>query len=173
VPSEPGVFTFSTPAHPFGVVAPISSATQSVQWKFDGFTCVWEHRTYAGAASEKHRIGLCFYGSKGILHLGWSDGSTFYPANDKKPVIHEDAKPHQPGGQNIPELWANFIECVRTRGKPICDIEIGHRSTSMALLGMIAYRTGRLIQWDGARERIVGAIRRQPGCFAGSIGRRL
>jgi hypothetical protein len=50
----------------------------------------------------------------------------------------------------------NFLECVRSRNKPIADIEMGHRSTTTALLGNIAYRTGHRIEWDGARERIVG-----------------
>jgi hypothetical protein len=50
----------------------------------------------------------------------------------------------------------NFIDCVRSRNTPIADIETGHRSTSTALLGNIAYRTGRRIEWDGAKERIVG-----------------
>jgi hypothetical protein len=36
------------------------------------------------------------------------------------------------------------------------DIEIGHRSTTTALLGNIAYRTGHPIEWDVARERILG-----------------
>lgn len=130
--------------------------TQSVQWQFETFTCVWEHRTYAGKGGEKHDIGVYFYGTKGVLHLGWSDGWTFYPVDSKEPTLHEDAKLHVPGGHNIPELWANFIDCVKTGRRPICDIEVGHRSTSMALLGMIAYKVGHTIEWDGEKEQIVG-----------------
>ena len=37
----------------------------------------------------------------------------------------------------------------------MCDIEIGHRSTSMALLGMLSYKLGRSVQWDGEKELIV------------------
>src|SRR2546430_13017531 len=37
--------------------------------------------------------------------------------------------------------WANFLECVKTRQKPISDIEIGHRSTTTALLGNVALRS--------------------------------
>ena len=50
----------------------------------------------------------------------------------------------------------NFIDCVRSRSTPAADIETGHRSTTTALLGNIAYRTGSRIEWDGVRERIVG-----------------
>ena len=50
----------------------------------------------------------------------------------------------------------NFIECVRTRNKPAADVETGHRSTIVAHLGNIAFRTGRKIHWDFAKEEIVG-----------------
>ena len=49
----------------------------------------------------------------------------------------------------------NFIECVRSRKKPAADVEIGHRTTIVAHLGNIAYRTGRKIRWDAAKEQIV------------------
>ena len=49
----------------------------------------------------------------------------------------------------------DFIECVRTRRKPVADLEIGHRSTVIGHLGNIAYRTGRKIRWDAVREEII------------------
>lgn len=49
----------------------------------------------------------------------------------------------------------NFIECVRSRKKPSADVEIGHRSSIVSHLGNIAYRTGRKIRWDAAKEQIV------------------
>jgi predicted dehydrogenase len=130
--------------------------TQSVQWQFDDVTAVWEHHRYAGNLQEKHRIGIYFFGSKGVFHMGWGDGWTFYPSAKGEPTIHEDATLHKPGGQNVPELWANFIECVDTGKKPICDVEWGHRSTAIALLGMVSQKVGRSIAWDGAKEEIIG-----------------
>ncbi|HSB13385.1 MAG TPA: hypothetical protein VLE22_02935, partial [Bryobacteraceae bacterium] len=44
--------------------------------------------------------------------------------------------------------WANFLECVKTRQKPISDIETGHRSTATCLLGNVALRSGLRIDWD-------------------------
>ncbi|RYD88820.1 MAG: gfo/Idh/MocA family oxidoreductase, partial [Sphingobacteriales bacterium] len=35
-------------------------------------------------------------------------------------------------------------------------IEIGHRSTNMALLGMLSYKLGRSVEWDGEKEVIKG-----------------
>jgi hypothetical protein len=36
------------------------------------------------------------------------------------------------------------------------DIEIGHRSTSTAILGNLAYRSGASVKWNGGTERIDG-----------------
>ncbi len=130
--------------------------TQLASFEFEGFTAVWEHRQYAGNAAEKANLGCYFYGTGGTLHLGWQDGWTFYPVNKDKPTLHEDARLNQPDGQNIRELWADFLESVRTGKRPVCDIEIGHRSTSMSLLGMLSLKLGRSVRWDGDKEVIVG-----------------
>jgi len=129
--------------------------TQIATFQFDDFAVSWEHRLYAGNAAEKHNVGCYFYGTEGTLHLGWQDGWTFYPASASKPTLHEDAKLNQPDGQNIAELWADFIESIEKRKRPVCDIELGHRSTTMSLLGMLALKIGRSVTWDGQKETIV------------------
>jgi len=88
--------------------------------------------------------------------MGWQDGWTFYPVDKKKPVFHEDPKLNKPDDQNIRELWADFLEAIKSHRRPACDIEIGHRSTNMSLLGMLALKIGRSVQWDGEKETIVG-----------------
>jgi predicted dehydrogenase len=50
----------------------------------------------------------------------------------------------------------NFLDCVRSREKPICDVEIGHRSATVCHLGNIVARLGRPIRWDPAAERMIG-----------------
>jgi hypothetical protein len=50
----------------------------------------------------------------------------------------------------------NFLECLRTRARPIADVEIGHRTSTVCHLSAIAERLGRPIRWDPAREEIVG-----------------
>jgi predicted dehydrogenase len=140
--------------------------TQVVAYEFDSFTCTWEHRFYAGNPAEKHSIGCYFYGTKGTLHLGWQDGWTFYPPSDEHDdhnksgetaqILHEEPKTHTRDAHNIPELWADFLDAIKTRRKPICDIEIGHRSTNMSLLGMLSLKLGRSIKWDGVKEAVIG-----------------
>jgi len=130
--------------------------TQVVNFEFESFTAVWEHRKFAANNAEKHHVGCYFYGTEGTLHLGWRDGWTFYPSNASKPTIHEEPTLHDPDQQNIRELWADFLACIESGERPVCDIEIGHRSTNMSLLGMLSMKLGRSVRWDGRREVIVG-----------------
>jgi Oxidoreductase family, C-terminal alpha/beta domain len=53
----------------------------------------------------------------------------------------------------------NFIDCVRSREKPICDANIGHRSGTVCHIGNIAIRTGESLRRDPKAERFVGADR--------------
>jgi hypothetical protein len=50
----------------------------------------------------------------------------------------------------------NFLDCVKSRQAPICDVETGHRSATMCHLGAISMRTGRKLTWDSKQERFVG-----------------
>ena len=129
--------------------------TQVVQFKFDAFTVEWEHRLYAANNAEKHNVGCYFYGTEGTLHLGWQDGWTFYPAGEGQ-VIHVGPQLNKPDDQNINGLWDDFLKCIETGGRPVCDIELGHRSTTMSLLGMLSLKLGRSVQWDGEKQIVVG-----------------
>jgi len=130
---------------------------QVAVYTFESFTATWEHRRFAGNNAEKgENVGCYFYGTEGTLHVAWREGLTFYPTNPRKPVLRRKASLHDPDDQNIKELWADFIDSIRNKRKPVCDIEEIHRSTSMSLLGMLSYKLGRSIQWDGVKERVVG-----------------
>jgi predicted dehydrogenase len=50
----------------------------------------------------------------------------------------------------------NFFDCVRSRQKPVADVEIGHRSITACHLGVIAYKVGRQVHWNAQEERIIG-----------------
>lgn len=129
--------------------------TQLAIFQFEDFTLQWEHKLFAKNENEEHNIGCYFYGTKGTLHLGWLDGWSFYPKNKKGEIIHQKPTLNAPDHQNIKELWADFIRAIEKNNLPVCDIEKGHLATNISHLGMIAYKVGRSIQWDGAQEKIV------------------
>jgi predicted dehydrogenase len=122
---------------------------QIATYQFDDFTAHWEHRRFAGKGPEQTSIGCYFFGTNGTFHMGWRDGWTFYPADEKKSIIHEDSQLQEPDGHNIRLLWADFLQAIETGSKPVAGIEIGHQATTLSLLGMLSLKLGRSIQWDG------------------------
>jgi predicted dehydrogenase len=129
---------------------------QVATFEFEQFTAVWEHRKFADNNNEKHKIGAYFYGENGVLHIGWKDGWTFYPTNPKAAGAHGDAQLQEPDGHNIALLWADLIEAIDKKRKPVAHIEIGHRSSCLPMLGMLSWKAGRSVKWDAEKEAIIG-----------------
>jgi predicted dehydrogenase len=129
---------------------------QVAVFEFENYSATWEHRQFAGNNAEKgESVGCYFYGTEGTFHMGWKNGWVFYPANNREPV-RQAPKLNPPDDQNIKELWADFLDAIKTGRKPVSDIEEVHRSTNMSLLGMLSLKLGRSVQWDGAQELCVG-----------------
>ena len=49
----------------------------------------------------------------------------------------------------------NWIDCIRTRRRPVADVEIGARSSQVCQLGNIGYQLRRMLRWDPRREEFV------------------
>lgn len=129
--------------------------TQYVLYEFEDFSLHWEHKLCAKNANENHNVGCYFYGTEGTLHLGWRDGWTFYPNKKSQSKIEVKAQLNAPDDQNIKALWMNFINAIETSSRPICDIEDGHLASNISLLGMLSYKLGRSIEWDGEKEQVL------------------
>jgi predicted dehydrogenase len=52
--------------------------------------------------------------------------------------------------------YVDWLDAIRKRSKPICDIETGCRSVTVCHLGNIAYKLGRPLKWDPEEEVFVG-----------------
>ena len=128
-------------------------------FQYPGFICTYENRVANGAPLLNGKTnGITFHGTDGTLFVD-RQGLEIFPETRKSgetTVDRTQALTVENSNQHHLDHMKNFIDCVRSRSTPVADIEIGHRSTTTALLGNIAYRTGRRIEWDGARERIVG-----------------
>ena len=69
-----------------------------------------------------------------------------------KPQI--EARKHRGGSTADTAPHArNFLDCVKSRDRCSCDIEIGHRSTSATLLANIALKCHSVLDWDAQAER--------------------
>lgn len=49
----------------------------------------------------------------------------------------------------------NWIDCIRTRQRPVADVEIGHRSISVCHLVNIARAVGQPLRWDPKQEEFL------------------
>lgn len=50
----------------------------------------------------------------------------------------------------------NWLDCIVSRERCICDVEIGHRSVSICHMGNISMKLGRALKWDPAEEQFLG-----------------
>ena len=121
--------------------------TQEVVYDYPGFTMTYSYRGANEYPLDGHEYGMQFHGTKGTLFVD-RGGFKVTPEEDAIPAVEGGGSP-----QNEPH-WRNFLDCVKSRQRPICDIEIAHRTTTACHLGNIAYLTGRRLQWDREKERI-------------------
>lgn len=49
----------------------------------------------------------------------------------------------------------NFLDCIKSRATPNCDVEEGHKSTVFAHLGNMALASEARIKWDAKGERVI------------------
>jgi predicted dehydrogenase len=80
--------------------------------------------------------GIQFHGTKGTLYVDGSDVSDT----------------SQQPGRHV----RNFLDCVKSRQRPLADVETGQAANTVCRLGNLAYRVGRRIEWDAVREVAVG-----------------
>ncbi len=48
--------------------------------------------------------------------------------------------------------YKDFLDAMRKRSKPICDVEVGHRTASVCNIGNIAYQLKRPLAWNPRKE---------------------
>jgi len=60
-------------------------------------------------------------------------------------------------GADATELHGqNFVKFLRSRQDPFPNAEVGHKATATCLLGMIAWKTGKKLRWDGMKQDFIG-----------------
>jgi predicted dehydrogenase len=91
--------------------------------------------------------GLTFVGTKGEIHVVRQKIETT-PAELATRTIGDNEK-HVYRSENH---YKDFLDAIRKRSKPICDVEIGHRTATVCNIGNIAYQLNRPLQWDPVKE---------------------
>lgn len=49
--------------------------------------------------------------------------------------------------------YQDFVDAIKSRSKPICDVEVGHRSATVCNIANIAYQLNRPLKWDPVKEK--------------------
>jgi predicted dehydrogenase len=71
---------------------------------------------------------------------------------EKKPSREGPKKIEMPKYQGSGGIFGDFLHCVRTRQKPIRDVEISHRTSTICQLANIAYELERPLKWNPDKE---------------------
>lgn len=95
--------------------------------------------------------GVKFTGTEGALEVNRGYFRTWPENLAKMPVLPQDTTLWRASGHR-----QDWLECIRTRRRPVTDAEIGCRSTTVCHLGNLAYWLNRPLKWDAAKEKFVG-----------------
>lgn len=119
---------------------------------------------YRANGPDDRPNGLAFYGTNGTLladRLGFEIMPELQPgrkataADRGSPELFRMVREEGTSPDSTRLHVENFLECVRSRKRPVADVELGHQATNVAHLANIAYKTGRKLRWDGERERFI------------------
>jgi predicted dehydrogenase len=138
-----------------GPVSVVGTAKYDAQKRFE--VPEWCEVTYEYANGTKL---ICGQSQRGGTTFEGKDGTIFVtrdaleakpgelatePLTDSDVHLYESKDHH-----------SNWLDCIRSRKLPICDVAIGHRSATVCHLGNIAIRSQKTVHWDPAKEQMVG-----------------
>jgi len=101
--------------------------------------------------SPASKNGTTFIGEKGSIYVTRGNIESNPESILEEPLKETDV--HLYESKNHHQNW---LDCIKSRKLPICDVAIGHRSATVCHLGNISIRTQKKIKWDPTREEIVG-----------------
>ncbi|MCC6394837.1 MAG: hypothetical protein IT167_29865, partial [Bryobacterales bacterium] len=97
------------------------------------------------------QYGAVYHGDKGRLTVTLGDGA----GTATEPKAQDYTAPWD--GVKVfrsPGHIENFLDCVKSREKPVMHMEAGHRVATLCILGNIAFQLRRKLEWDAVNERV-------------------
>jgi predicted dehydrogenase len=95
--------------------------------------------------------GVLFTGEKGKVEVNRGYFKSYPDEIGQEPLGPADIRLYASNNH-----MGDFLQCMKTRQRPICDVEIGCRSVSVCHLGNIAFWINRPLKWDPVKEEIIG-----------------
>jgi predicted dehydrogenase len=144
------------------------SDTQTATFDYDDLRVVWTHRTWGDAPDPKYPWGATLYGDKGTLKASVMSYD-FVPQGGGE-AIHRDVTyeleqfPEDKTEKDLEKHVApairghmkDLLACMKSRGRPVADIEEGYISTTACILANLSMKLGRSLQWDHVKGVVVG-----------------
>ncbi|MBI4605974.1 MAG: Gfo/Idh/MocA family oxidoreductase [Planctomycetes bacterium] len=95
--------------------------------------------------------GVNFVGTEGEVTVDRGRSSSKPEKVLEEPPGEKDVRLYEsPGHQR------DWVNCIRSRKRPICDVEVGARSVTVCHLGNLAYWNRRRLRWDPKEWRFLG-----------------
>ncbi|MHC1765744.1 MAG: Gfo/Idh/MocA family protein [Verrucomicrobiia bacterium] len=156
--------------------------TQDTIIEYPEFNVVSQYREATAGRTGQGMGAVVFYGTRGLMPVGRT-GFELMPDRKVNPMNamasilggHPAGGPQKsadPGGTN--QFWAtpvkdatgdgasdyvrharNFLDCIKSREQPICELASSHEVATVCHLANISLRTGRKIVWNASEEKVV------------------
>ena len=125
--------------------------TMHVEYHYQDTTVEW-WQDNAQSWEDGQGYGTKFYGSEADLFVN-RGGYIIHPKNGN--TIDEQLAPNDVRLYDSRDHREDFLDCMYSRKRPICDVAIGHRATALSHLGNIAFRLRRPIYYHTDEERFL------------------
>lgn len=98
----------------------------------------------------KNVNGVAFIGTEGKVFVNRG-----YLASDPEGIIKQPIGEKDVHLYKSPGHQRDWLNCIRSRKRPICDVEVGARSVTVCHLGNLAYWNHRKLKWDPTKWQFV------------------
>ena len=134
--------------------------TQDCVFDFGDTVATWEHRHYGRPIVDGQWWGLELHGTEGLVRINLDEWQFLphgkgAPKSGKAVVAPEIDKDANVAPANRIHM-KDWLAAIVSGDKPVADIEEGHVSSLMCILGNLSAELGRSFAWDGDAGRIVG-----------------
>lgn len=130
---------------PVEILPPNSKGIKRLTYRYASGTVMYH------GGLEGYNFGVVFVGTKGKVCV---DRGRFQAEPASLMKVKFEEFPIQLYRSN--NHYKDFIDCVRSRKTPICDVEVGARSVTVCHLGNLAYWNKRALKWNPQTEKFVG-----------------
>lgn len=138
--------------------------TLDVAWQYDDFILSFTNRVWnnflpstdkGGQAAPWQGHGILFHGTLGTLRV---DRGGFEVKS-----IPQNGGCEEKNSDGIDltmneNHWQNFVDCIRSRKDPICNIDVIYNTTRTCHMGTCSYQAGGAkLGWDAEKQRFTGS----------------